>query len=70
MQQLILKKDIEQIKIDALLNFLKLWDIEAEFKTNKITAKKEDSFSLSVGIWKDYKLNANELRTQAWGRNK
>jgi hypothetical protein len=34
MQQLILKKDIEQTKIDALLDFLKLWNIEAEFKTN------------------------------------
>lgn len=31
MQHPILKKDIEQTKMDALLNFLKSWDIEAEF---------------------------------------
>jgi hypothetical protein len=70
MQHLILIKDIEQSKMDALLYFLKSWDIEAELKTSPIVAKEKSDFSLSVGIWKDYNIDANELRTKAWNRNK
>ncbi len=70
MQQLILKKDIEQSKMEALLNFLKSWNIDAELKTSSITTKKKSSFSLAAGIWKDYNIDANKLRTQAWNRNK
>jgi hypothetical protein len=70
MQQLILKKDIEQSKMDALLHFLKSWNIEAELKTNSIAVKKKNDFSLSVGLWKDYTINAQELRTKSWNRNK
>jgi hypothetical protein len=70
MQQLILKKDIEQTKMDALLYFLKSWNIEAELKTSPIVAKKKSNFSLSVGMWKDYNIDANKLRTHAWSRNK
>jgi hypothetical protein len=44
MQQLILKKDIEQSKMDALLYFLKSWNIDAELKTSPIVAKKKVIF--------------------------
>jgi len=70
MQQLILKKDIEQTKMDALLYFLKSWNIEAELITSPIVVKNKTDFSLSAGLWKDYTIDANELRTQAWNRNK
>jgi hypothetical protein len=71
MVQLILKNDIEQSKIDALLYFLKSWNIDAELKmTTTDVAKKKSAFSLSAGIWKDYDIDANELRKQAWNRNK
>lgn len=71
MQQLIFKKNIEKSKMDALLNFLKSWDIEAELrKIAPETTKKKTGFSLSVGIWEDYDIDANELRNQAWNRKK
>ncbi len=70
MQQLILIKDIEQSKMDALLHFLKSWDIEAELKATPIVTKKKTDFSLSVGMWKDYDIDANGLRNQAWNRKK
>lgn len=70
MQQLLLIKDIEQSKMDALLHFLKSWDIEAELKTIPIVTKKKTDFSLSVGMWKDYNIDANGLRNQAWNRKK
>ncbi len=71
MVQLILKNDIGQNKIDALLHFLKSWDIDAELKTTtSVKNKKKSNFSLSTGIWKDYNIDANDLRKQAWNRNK
>ena len=70
MQQLILKNDISQSKMEALIYFLKSWDIEAEVKINTdVSAKKKNDFSLSVGLWKDNTIDANELRKQAWNRN-
>ena len=70
MQKLILKKDIEQSKMEALLYFLKSWNIPVELQTSPITAKKKSDFSLSVGLWKDYEIDASKLRKQTWNRNK
>lgn len=39
MTQLILKKDLPKIKMDALINFLKVWDIEVELRTDKPDSK-------------------------------
>ncbi len=69
MTQLIFKNNIEQRKLDALLYFLKTWNIDAELKTSipKI-AKKQNAFSLTVGLWEDYSIDAKELRNKAWNR--
>lgn len=32
MQQLILKRDLPKLKLEALLNFLKVWEIDIELK--------------------------------------
>ena len=70
MQQLILKKDISPSKMEALIYFLKSWDIEAEVKIDTaVSSKKKTDFSLSVGLWKDNTIDATELRKQAWNRN-
>ena len=39
MTQLILKKDLPKTKMDALLNFLRVWDIEVELKNDKVQHK-------------------------------
>lgn len=71
MIHIVLKNDIEQNKIDTLLFLLKPWNIDAELKIiDSLTPKKKSDFSLSVGIWKDYNINAEELRKQAWNRKK
>jgi hypothetical protein len=70
MQQIILKKDISPSKMEALIYFLKSWDIEAEVKTDTaVLSKKKTDFSLSAGLWKDNTIDATELRKQAWSRN-
>jgi len=69
MTQIILKDDIEQSKIDALLFLLKSWGIEVELKTTETSkSTKSKEFSLSQGIWSDYDLDAEQLRDKAWRR--
>jgi hypothetical protein len=69
MIQLIFKNDLEQSKLDALLQFLKTWNIEAEIKTSTPKkGNKQHHFSMAAGIWKDYDIDANELRNKAWSR--
>jgi len=74
MTELILKQDIDDNKMKALLEFLKSWGIDVELKINSDRAvnvrKKKKEFSLSVGLWDDYQINSSELRSQAWERNK
>ena len=70
MQHLILKKDIEASKMEALLHFLKSWNIEAELKIIPSVETKKTDFSLATGMWKDYKIDAEELRSKAWSRKK
>jgi hypothetical protein len=69
MTQLIFKKDLEQNKLEALLEFLKTWNIEAEIKiSTPKKGNKQPNFSMASGIWKDYTIEANELRKNAWSR--
>ena len=69
MTEIILKKDIDENKMKALLAFLKSWGIDVELKTTvKKTAKKTHEFSLANGLWEDYQINSTELRKQAWQR--
>nr|WP_315424671.1 hypothetical protein [uncultured Pedobacter sp.] len=69
MTAIILKDNLEQRKIDALLNFLKSWDIDAELRiTNAEKSTEVIEFSLSKGIWSDYDINSEELRDKAWKR--
>ncbi|HET7119544.1 MAG TPA: hypothetical protein VFI29_23810 [Hanamia sp.] len=71
MVEIILKDNIEKNKIDALLHFLKALNINAELKRNvQPINKKKAEFSLSAGIWENYKVDAGELRKQAWKRKK
>jgi hypothetical protein len=69
MTEIILKDNLEQRKIDALLHFLKSWDIDAELRiTNAEKSTEVVEFSLSKGIWSDYDVNPEELRDKAWKR--
>ncbi|TCD27110.1 hypothetical protein EZ456_11360 [Pedobacter psychrodurus] len=69
MTEIILKDNVEQNKIDALLAFLKSWDIDAELRTTSSKkSTKTTKFSLSKGIWSDYSVNSAELRDKAWNR--
>jgi hypothetical protein len=66
MTQLILKTDIDQMKLDVLLGLLKSWNIDAEVKPSKPrSGKKHKLFSETFGMWADRDIDAKELRRQA-----
>ena len=66
MVELVLKNEIKQEKMDALLHFFRVWDIDIEIKKKPNANKPDNDFSLSAGIWKDYDIDATKLRKQAW----
>ena len=70
MTELVLKTDIKKEKMDALLHFLKSWDINVEVRNEPKSKSKNNAFTLSAGIWKDYDIDATELRKQAWKMTK
>jgi N6-adenosine-specific RNA methylase IME4 len=70
MTEIIIKKEIDENKMKALLAFLKSWGLDVELKTTIIkTTKKSHEFSLANGLWENYQINSTELRKQAWQRN-
>ncbi len=73
MTELILKKDIDEDKLNTLLDFLNSWGVEVEVRSKsrkKVTRKTvaDKTFSLSVGLWDDYDIDAKTLRVNAWKR--
>ena len=71
MTELILKKDIDENKMKALLAFLKSWGIDVELRKSTTKAiKKSEEFSLTAGLWEDYQIDSTDLRNQAWQRKK
>jgi hypothetical protein len=70
MQELIIKQDISPSKMDALIQFLKGWDIEVELKRDpKKPISKKHTFTLSAGLLKDNNIDAKDLRAKAWKIN-
>lgn len=56
--------------METLTQLLKSWNIEAEMKETKVTKRSSDTnFSLSKGIWKDFDIDANQLRKKTWRLN-
>jgi hypothetical protein len=78
MAQIIIKSPISQFQLDALLQLLKAWDVDAEIKapakrtkkTRTESVEKEDFFAETRGMWADYDIDAKELRRRASGIDK
>lgn len=67
MTEIILKSNLSQKKLEALLNFLKTFDISVEIKERE--EKIIDKFPFAKGIWQDYDIDGKELREKSWKRN-
>jgi hypothetical protein len=70
MVEIMLKNKITKHRMETLTKLLKSWNIEAEMKETKVIKRtSETNFSLSKGIWKDFNIDANQLRNKAWKLN-
>ena len=52
--------------MEALIQFLKLLNIETILKQEDIEGRMEVDFLSSAGIWKDHSIDGNQLRIQSW----
>lgn len=68
MTELVLKNRISKQKLNSIVYFLKVLNVEVEIKksTQKKVVKK-DLFAEVRGIWKDRDIDSTILRKQAWG---
>ena len=74
MTHLILKNDIKPIQLNALMQILHTWDIDAETvpSTTRVKAKKPaatnagDPLAGIRGMWADRDIDAKKLRQEAW----
>jgi hypothetical protein len=67
MIEIIFKNKINKHKMETLLELLKSWNVDAEVKESKENKRTTNSnFTLSKGMWKDFDIDANQLRKEAW----
>jgi len=68
MTELVLKNKVSKQKLDSIIYFLRMLNVDAEIKKStpkKVT--KKDPFAEVRGIWADRDIDAKTLRKQAWG---
>ena len=68
MTELVLKNRVSKQKLDSVVYFLRMMNINVEIKnsTQKKVVKK-DPFAETFGMWADRDIDASTLRKQAWG---
>ena len=63
--------NIDELQMAVLLHLLKSWNMEVEVSYETVApAKHHKLFSKTRGIWKDYNIDAKQLRRDAWGTEK
>ena len=73
MTQLFFKNKIDDLQMAILLHLLKSWNVEAEVRhgeTVSVSENRHKPFAKTRGMWKDYDIDAKQLRREAWGTNK
>ncbi|GHT42245.1 hypothetical protein FACS189437_10060 [Bacteroidia bacterium] len=69
MTELVLKSNVDRKKLEGLLLFLKLWDIDAEIKTTEAKeSKRKDIFADVRGIWADRDIDIEDIRKKSYER--
>ena len=71
MTQIVLRNSIDAVQMNILKGLFDSWNVAVEIREEKKTETKRFSqlFSKTRGMWKDYDIDANKLRNEAWGIN-
>ena len=72
MTQIILHNSIDNMQMNVLLGLFNSWNVNAEITNENKSEKKNFTqlFSKTRGMWKDYDIDGDRLRNEAWGINK
>ena len=71
MTQILLKDGIDSIQMGVLMGLFDTWKMNVEITDANKQENKSFSqlFSKTRGMWKDYDIDGNKLRNEAWGIN-
>ena len=72
MTQIVLNNSIDNIQMSVLIGLFSSWNVNAVITEGKKSENKPFSqrFARTRGIWKDYDIDAKQLRRDAWGTEK
>ena len=72
MTQITLKNGIDNMQMSVLMGLFSSWNVDVVIKDEKKYENKPFSqrFAKTRGMWKDYDIDAKQLRRDAWGTEK
>jgi len=72
MTQILLQNSIDNMQMNVLMGLFNSWNVDVVIKDEKKSDTKTLSkrFSRTRGMWKDYNIDAKQLRRDAWGTEK
>ena len=72
MTQITLKSSIDNMQMSVLRGLFSSWNVDVVIKGEEKSGNKSLSrrFARTRGIWKDYDIDAKQLRRDAWGTEK
>ena len=72
MTQIVLRNSIDSMQMNVLRGLFNSWNVAVEIKEEKKSETKSFSqrFARTRGMWKDYDIDAKQLRRDAWGTEK
>jgi len=71
MTQILLQNSIDNMQMNVLMGLFNSWNVDVVIKEEKKPENKSFSqlFSRTRGMWKDYDIDGDKLRNEAWGIN-
>ena len=72
MTRIVLKNSIDNMQLNVLMGLFDSWNVDVEITDEKKSENKQFSqrFARTRGMWKDYDIDAKQLRRDAWGTDK
>ena len=72
MTKILLQNSINNTQMNVLMGLFNSWNVDVLITEEKKTENKPVSqrFAKTRGIWKDYNIDAKQLRRDAWGTEK
>ena len=72
MTQILLQNSIDNMQMNVLMGLFNSWNVKAIILDEKKSENKSlnQRFARTRGIWKDYDIDAKQLRRDTWGTEK